>query len=136
MRQLHEIKKEQEAKHSELFKKCGLFWAFSNEQFAQNKTPLEEGDKYVSIGAGGYLPKSKVDDFCAGMKEIGKWYKKEVADNKKLRREDIIYQLGNHEAWYTHDIEDTLAALGPGYTRKEVLKIFNEEYDKQTALRD
>lgn len=136
MKQLHEIKKEQEAKHTELFNKVGLFWAFSDEQFAKNKTPLEEGDKYVSIGAGGYLPKSKANDFISGMKEISKWYKKEVADNKKLRREEIVYELGNHEAWYTGDIEDTMFSLGRGYTRKEVQKIFNEEKEKQMALRD
>ena len=136
MKQLHEIKKEQEAKHTELFNAVGLFWAFSNEQFAENKTPLQEGEKYVSIGAGGYLPKGKVDAFVDGMKEIKKWYKKEVADNKDLRRKEIIYELGNHEAWYTGDIEDTLAALGPDYTRKEVWKIFNAEKEEQMSLRD
>lgn len=128
---LQQIKKEREAKQTALFKECGLFWAFSDEQFAKNKTPLQEGEKYVSIGAGGYLPKSKVDAFTAGMKEISKWYKKEVADNKDLRRKEIIYELGNHEAWYTHDIEDTMLALGSDYTDKEVWKVFNEEREKQ-----
>lgn len=136
MKQLHEIKKEREDKQSELFKECGVFFAFSNEQFSEGKTTLEEGDKYVSMGMGGYLPKSKVAAFNAGWKELAKWYKKEVADNKKLRREEIVYELGNHEAWYTGDIEDTMCALGPDYTRKEVWKIFNSEKEKQMSLRD
>jgi len=123
---LHEIKKQREDKQTVLFNECGLFWAFSDQQFAENKTPLQEGEKYVSIGMGGYLPKGKVDAFSAGMKEINAWYKKEVADNKDLRRKEIIYELGNHEAWYTGDIEDTLAALGSDYTAKEVWKVFNE----------
>lgn len=130
---LHQIKKERENKQTELFNQCGLFWAFSDQQFAKNKTPLQEGEKYVSIGAGGYLPKGKVDDFSAGMKEINKWYKKEVADKKELRRNEIVYELGNYEAWYTHDIEDTMNALGSGYTAKEVWKVFHEELEKQTA---
>jgi len=133
MKQLHEIKKEREEKQTVLFNECGLFWAFSNQQFDENKTPLQEGEKYVTIGAGGYLPKGKVDTFLDGMKEINKWYKKEVADNKDLRRKEIIYELGNYEAWYTGDIEDTLRGLGPGYTAKEVWKVFNEELEKQTA---
>jgi len=133
MKCLQELKNEREAKHTELFNQVGLFWAFSDEQFAKNKTPLQEGEKYVSIGAGGYLPKSKVDAFSTGMKEISAWYKKEVADNKELRRKEIIYELSNHEAWYTHEIEDTMAALGPDYTAKEVWKVFNEEFEKQTA---
>lgn len=133
MSNLQQIKKERENKQTLLFRECGLFWAFSDQQFAENKTPLQEGEKYVSIGAGGYLPKGKVDAFSAGMKEINKWYKKEVADNKDLRRKEIIYELGNHEAWYTHEIEDTLAALGPGYTAKEVWKVFHQELENQIA---
>jgi hypothetical protein len=130
---LQEIKKQQEKKHSELFKQCGVFFAFSNEQFNENKTPLQEGEKYVSIGMGGYLPKGKVKAFCDGMDEIKKWYKQQVADNKEMRRNDIVYQLGNHECWYTYDIEPALAALGPEYTKKEVLKVFNEEHKNQVV---
>lgn len=132
MKTLREIKKQQQDKHTVLFNQCGLFWAFSNEQFAESKTPLQNGDKYVSIGAGGYLPKSKVDAFSAGMKEITAWFKQQVADNK-LRRQQIVYELGNHEAWYTGDIEDTMVALGPDYTAEEVWKVFNEEKEKTTA---
>ena len=51
MKTLIEIKKEYEEKRTEFFKDCGLFWAFSNKQFFENKTPLQEGEKYVSIGA-------------------------------------------------------------------------------------
>jgi len=42
---LHEIKAEKETKVSELIKKCLMFFAFSNEQFAENKTPLQEGEE-------------------------------------------------------------------------------------------
>lgn len=133
---LQEIKKQKEDKVSQLLTDCGMFFAFSTEQFHANKTPLQEGEKYVSIGAGGYLPKGKVDAFCDGMKEINKWYKKEVADNKDLRRKEIVYELGNHEAWYTGDIQDTLRGLGPGYTAKEVWKVFHEEKETQISLRD
>jgi hypothetical protein len=129
---LHEIKKLEQEKHTVLFNECGLFWAFSDKQFAENKTPLKEGEKYVSIGGGGYLPKGNVDKFTDGMKSISKWFK-ETVKNNKLRREQIIYELSNHEAWYTYELEDTLAALGSDFTKEEVLKVFNEEVEKQST---
>lgn len=129
---LQEIKKEREARQSALFERCRLFWAFSNEQFAENKTPLKEGEKYVSIGMGGYLPKSEVDNFTSGMKELSKWYNQTIKA-EKLRRQEIIYELSNHEAWYTGDIEDTLNALGPDYTLEEVRTVYNEEYKNQSV---
>ena len=56
MKNYPEIRQVAEVKRTELYTNCGLFFAFSNEQFTENKTPLKEGEKYVSIGAGGYLP--------------------------------------------------------------------------------
>ena len=71
---IQEIKKEKQKKFDELLKNCRCFFAFSNEQFEKNKTPLTEGEKYVSIGAGGFMPKSEVDNYLNGAKEIKKWY--------------------------------------------------------------
>lgn len=127
IRNIQDINKEREEKQTQLFKECGLFWAFSNQQFAENKTPLKEGEKYVSIGAGGYLPKGNVDLFLNGMKEQDKWYKAEIKANKGARRANIAYELANHEAYYTGDILPALEALGSDYSRKEVLKVFNKE---------
>jgi len=127
MRNIQDIKKEREEKQTQLFKECGLFWAFSNQQFAENKTPLKEGEKYVSIGAGGYLPKGNLDAFLKGMKEQDKWYKAEIKANKGARRANIAYELANHEAYYTGDISDAMEALGKEYTKKEVLKVYLEE---------
>ena len=127
MKTIQEIKTEREAKQTELFNLCGLFFAFSNEQFTENKTPLKEGEKYVSIGAGGYLPKGNLDTFLNGMEAQRKWYAAEVKANKGARRANIAYELANHESYYTGSIEDAISALGTGYTRKEVAKVFNQE---------
>ena len=76
MKNLNEIKSEKETKVSELIKNCLMFFAFSNEQFEQNKTPLQEGEKYVHLFAGAYMPKGQVDNYLNGMEAINKWYKK------------------------------------------------------------
>lgn len=127
---LTEIKVQKENKVSELIKDCSMFFAFSNEQFTENKTPLAEGEKYVSLGAGAYMPKGKVDAYLNGIKAIDKWYKG-VIKASKVRRENIIYELANHEAWYTNDIEDTLSALGSDYTASEVMEVFRSERKRQ-----
>ena len=131
IKSIQELKKEEQSKQTILFNSCCLFWAFSDEQFQKNKTPLQEGEKYISIGAGGYLPKSKVEIFSAGMKEISKWYKSETQKNKAVKVELIRYELSNHEAYYTGSIEDTLNALGKGFTAKEVWAVYNKEYSLQ-----
>lgn len=111
-------------KVNELFTAQGVFWAFSEKQFHENKTPLKEGEKYVSIGAGGYIPKGNVDALTSGMKAIDKEFKQAMKD-KKAREDHIRYQLNNHEAYYTRSIESTLDALGEGFTREEVLAVFD-----------
>lgn len=123
MKNIPQIKKEQEDKMSELLKQCGVFFAFSNSQFQENKTPLEEGEKYVSIGSGGYAPKSKVLDFHNGLDDINNWYKSEIKANK-ARKALIEYELANHEAYYTGDISDTLSSLGSDYTYTEVRDVY------------
>jgi len=120
------IKKEHQKRIDTLLNDCLLFWAFSNEQFEKNKTPLQEGEKYVSIGAGGYMPKGKVDAYLNGMKEIKKWFKS-ATKPAEIRKAHIAYELNNYEAFYTGDIEDTLTALGNDYTAAEVWAVYHEQ---------
>ena len=133
MKALSELKAEQQSKVNKLMNDCLVFFAFSDEQFNKSKTPLQEGEKYVSIGAGGYMPKSRVNDFTTGMKDINKWYKAEIKANK-VRKQEILYELCNHEAFYVGDITETLEALGSDYTHDEVMSVYNSEYKKQTEL--
>lgn len=132
-RNIKDIKNEYQERYNVLLKSCQVFWAFSDKQFSENKVPLAEGDKYISIGAGGYMPKSKSNELSEGMKVVDKWYKAEIKACKGARRANIAYELANHEAYYTNDITDTLEALGKDYTKKEVLKVFIEEREKMNV---
>lgn len=135
MNTIQDIKNQKQQKYDELLTSCRVFFAFSNEQFHANKTPLDEGEKYVSVGAGGYMPKSQVDNYLNGSKEIKKWFTKTVKENKGARRANIAYELGNYECLYTGDISDALDALGSEYTRAEVLKVYQEEYKKNQEIK-
>lgn len=109
---------------NKLFKDLKVFWAFSKKQFEENKTPLADGDKYVDIGAGGFIPKSNFQALIKGMKKIKKEFKEAMKD-EKARKDHILYELNNHEAYYTHSIESTMDALGEDFTREEVLNVFD-----------
>lgn len=130
MKTLQEIKEEKEQSISALLTSCLVFFAFSEEQFKKNKTHLEEGEKYVSMGHGGFLPKSKVSAYLQGMKDINKGFKDGIKKSKELRYEHIAYELNNHEAYYTGEIDDTIDALGAGYTKIEVWKVYQSEQKK------
>lgn len=120
-----EIKTEYEARLNTLLAECLVFWAFSNEQFQQGKTPLQEGEKYVSIGAGGYLPKSKVSKLNEGMKELKAWERNEI---KKYKQQDeqIKYELYNHECFYVGSPSEVYDLL-PQYSKDRILKVYQGE---------
>lgn len=130
MKNLTDLKIEKQNKVDALITASLMFFAFSNEQFDENKTPLQDGDKYVSIGMGGYLPKSKVNDWIKGLEDISKWFKAETK-TQKLRKQNIAHELANHEAFYTCDISDTLDALGSDYTEEEVMEVYIKERNKR-----
>jgi hypothetical protein len=126
---LQKLKATKQKQVDTLLTECHIFFAFSNEQLAQGiektKPFLSEGEKIVSIGAGGYMPKSNVDKFTNGIEAINKEYKNAIKDNK-LRAREILYALNNHECFYSGDIDDALYSLGEGYTYEEVLKVYND----------
>ena len=125
---LQDLKKTQENANSQLFKECGLFFAFSNQQFEENKTPLKEGEKYVSIGAGGYVPKSNLDRLLDGMEANRKAYEKGVKA-QNLRLKEIAYEFGNHECFYTGDWS-IVAEMFPDVKPEVIQRIYQIEYKK------
>ena len=126
---IHEIKAEREKRISAIFKKHNVFFAFSTEQFEKYKIKLEEGDKYVSMGMGGFLPKSKADSYLKDMTDDDQWFKDQVKANDQ-RRAHIAYELANHECYYTGDIDSAVSALGDDYTFDEVHEVYIQERQK------
>ncbi len=120
-----ELKNIEREKYNTLYTDCHVFWAFDQKQFVDGsaKHPLQEGEKYVSIGAGGFLPKSNLDNLINGSKEIKAWFSAETKKGK-ARAGLIAYELNNHECYYTGSIDSALDALGEGYTYEEVKTIY------------
>ena len=129
MKNLTSLKAEKQTRLDNLMKECLLFFAFNKEQWQENKTELQEGEKYVRIGAGGYMPKSKVQVFDEGIKIINKWYKDEVSLSK-LNESDILYELNNYECFYTGDVSDAYNELKDRYTLKQVKLVYNKHVNE------
>ena len=123
--ELELIKKEKEKMTTELLEKCGVFFAFSDKQFDENKTPLKEGEKYVSIGGGGYMPKGSIKAFEEGMKAINSYGKQKVKKGN-LQETEILYELQNHECFYTGDISDVVDLFEGTYTVKQIRDVYNK----------
>lgn len=119
-------KKNIEDRLTQIFNENQVFFAFNEKQLKEGN---KQNKKLVSFGAGGFLPKENYDNFSKQMDELEKSNQEKA---KELNRDEVIlYELCNHEAFYTGDIDSTMSALEEfGYTREQVKKVFNKNYNK------
>lgn len=119
---------------NEEFGKTGVFFAFSNEQFEENKTHQE--GKYYFIGAGGYIHESNIEKYkyFVNVTEI----KLQKEYQQKIKKEDLIkYELLNHECYYTGNVDEALEAVQaifPKTTLKEVKRVFNKNAEYYLSI--
>lgn len=133
-----QLKKERQAKYDELFEKVHLFWAFGNEQWEEGKKkhPVTEGHKYVSIGMGGYFPGQHKQEYIEGMDAIRAWEKQAKAElkaNEAAAHDAILYELNNHECFYTGEIDEVCEIFEGVYTREQIKKVYRQNAGRKKA---
>jgi len=94
----------------------GMFFAFSNEQFAEGMEKLglsiEDTDKIFRLGGvGGYILRERHDAFDEMLARFKREEAEFFADPKNLHNA-IVYELLNHEYCVTYDQSEALQALG------------------------
>lgn len=101
MKKFVELKNEYDKRYNEELEKTGIFYAFSNEQFEENKTHKDVPDsEYLSIGCGAYIHKSNKEKIDIFFNQTSKQLKKDFIS--KIDINDLIeYELSNHECFYT-----------------------------------
>jgi glutamate synthase domain-containing protein 1 len=105
-----------------------VFWAFSREQLEEGKREIgvTENKDLISIGMGGFLPKKNAQKFFKEMDVETKRFNKELREARKAKEEAILYELNNHEAFYTGSIEEVVEIFKGIYTTAEIRKVFKK----------
>lgn len=112
----HETYQQAKSRHqSELNEFEGIFFAFSDKQFAEGMAKVglapDQTDKLYRLPGGGFILKSRNDAFKA-MFLRHESESREARKSEKFLLESLVYELGNHEYCITYDHSDALDALG------------------------
>jgi hypothetical protein len=121
------VQKEQD----KLFEKCGVFFAFSKDQFKKgcSKVGANQDNKITDLDNGIYCLSKNVDLFIKEMENIQK--KGIEQDIKENGIKKIIWrELGNYETQITEDISDVVSALEDyGISRDDIQKEFKDYFN-------
>lgn len=131
MQTFSELLNEYENKKNLELTKTGIFYAFSNAQWEENKTHKDAPDsEYISAGYGGYIHKSNKEKYTNFFNKILPQLKKEFTS--KININDLInYELINHECWYTGDwfeIVPLIASYYPELAENEIAEKVHAVY--------
>jgi hypothetical protein len=120
-----------EKKQSDLFKKTGTFFAFSNKRFEEK---ADKKIEYVSLGSGMITPKENANEV---IEQLHKIYKDSIKKDIKENGKDavILRELHNHEAFYVGNIEDTIEKLKDyPITEDDINNIYSKNYSEVVEL--
>lgn len=111
-------------KHQRRVNEFPLGFAFSNEQFKimMERWNLKEKDtdKILSIGHGGFIRKTDLEEYNKMWDEIRKENQSLIEQDKTGEgyiKDMFVSELENHEYCFTCDLEDTLNALELSYEK-------------------
>jgi hypothetical protein len=120
------IKAKQQKDYDELLTNHKVFWAFNQSQLEEGKAKIGVLDNkdLTSIGGGGFLPKANADAFMADMAKLSKAHTKELREAKQAKEEAILYELNNHECWYSGSIDPVVELFAGVYTKDDIKKVY------------
>lgn len=113
---------------SKLFKEFGVFFAFGNKQFEEQR---QEGVDYCTVlSAGDCVPVQHAGEFAKRLSVLHKEARDKALIEKGIER-IIEEELVNHEAFYTGDVAPVVEALAYyDVTEKQVSKVYRTVFHK------
>jgi len=110
-----------------------VFWAFSQSQLDEGKAKIgiTDNKELTSIGMGGFLPKAKAESLFLAIEQENKRYREELKQAKEAKEQAIAYELSNHEAYYTGNIEPVVELFAGLYTAKDIQAVYLKQVKKQ-----
>lgn len=132
-----ETYQQQKARHHKEFGAFdGIFFAFSNEQMKEGieKYGVNENNKVVNIGAGGFVLKSRLQEFKDLLARQEK-ERKELKHDRNKFIDALAYELQNHEYCITGNPDDALEVFGLDYSTvdRDILKKAILKHNEQMA---
>lgn len=127
------------------YNKFPIKFAFSDEQFKKSMNDLglneNDTDKIVATGGGGFIKKEDKEVYSEMVNRFNKEFEESISEDTTGRgfiKDMFSYELANHEYCYTHDLTDTLDALGLDIDKinsndslKKGLRLALNQYDKE-----
>lgn len=111
--------KEMKDRHGKEVNDFPMFFAFSNEQFAEGMAKFglepEDKDQICSTGYGGFIRKADNQKWNDMFVRFAKDRKEAIEADQTgegFIYDMFDYELANHEYGYTRDISDAVSALG------------------------
>ena len=128
MKNYQKIKATYKKDYADIMSKNNVFWAFSNERLEEGKKALGINDNksLISLGMGGFMPKKNYDKMLGIVHERTKRYNKELKKAEELTEQAILYELNNHECFYTGDIAEVINELKGIYTIKQIKSVYKK----------
>ena len=129
MKTIQEIQNANHAKHSQLYDRMGVFFAFGTEQFERQR---KEGVEYVAGPCNMVIPKDNAKEFVAEFKKLSKELTKEYRTHIPMDRM-IAYQLSNYEAYYSGEIDEAYemtVCYYPECTMEDVRRVYLKKLEE------
>lgn len=106
------VRADAQALNSKCFDKHGVFFAYSGTQFRDGriKVGADDGEEMVSLGAGMWCRPRNVEAFLVEFDEIIEQSKRDMLEKVGVDAL-IVYELSNHECYYTYNIDSACDAL-------------------------
>lgn len=112
------------------------FFAFSQEQLEEGMKRIGVADKtqLTQTQLGMIMPKEEVKGYYLDALQAQEEYKKALKKAKQEKENAILYELNNHESFYTGDIDDVIPIFKGIFSRKDIVKVFNKHKHNQSLI--
>jgi len=128
MKTYKQIKDDYQKATNDIIEKYQVFFAFSDKQLQEGKDKIniQSNTDLLSISAGGFIPKVNSSLFFDAMELAEKNYKQAIKQAKEAKEEAILYELNNHEAFYTQRLDEVIEKFDGIYTIQDIKAVFNK----------
>lgn len=128
------------SRYNEELNKTGIFFAFTKQQFEENKIPKDKTEGFISCGVGMYIHKSNKSNLDNFFNITEKELQKDFL-SKTTIEEMIQYELINHECYYTQEPLEILDLIKGYYEeipeeeiKAKIESIYSKNYEKNQEI--